>query len=148
MPQCHRRKRVGASTADAPSASAPNLVWAVDFQFDSDERGRPIKICSIVDEHTRECIAGLADRSITATKLTDHLEALAAVRGAPATLRYDNGPELIREAMAHWAGTRTGLNYIPPGRRGATATSSRSTTGSATSASTSTPSTRCSTPAW
>ena len=115
VPQRRRRKRVGASTADAPSASAPNLVWAVDFQFDSDERGRPIKICSIVDEHTRECIGGLVDRSITATKLTDHLEALVAVRGAPATLRCDNGPELISEAMAHWAGTRTGLSYIPPG---------------------------------
>ena len=115
VPQRRRRKRVGASTANAPSASAPNLVWAVDFQFDSDERGRPIKICSIVDEHTRECIAGLVDRSITATKLTCHLEALVAVRGAPATLRCDNGPELISEAMAHWAGTRTGLSYIPPG---------------------------------
>ncbi|OYN84458.1 IS3 family transposase, partial [Parenemella sanctibonifatiensis] len=115
VPQRRRRKRVGASTADAPSASAPNLVWAVDFQFDSDERGRPIKICSIVDEHTRECFGGLVDRSITATKLTDHLEALVAVRGAPATLRCDNGPELISEAMARWAGTRTGLSYIPPG---------------------------------
>lgn len=51
----------------------------------------------------------------TATKLTCHLEALVAVRGAPATLRCDNGPELISEAMAHWAGTRTGLSYIPPG---------------------------------
>lgn len=90
-------------------------MWAVDFQFDSDERGRPIKICSIVDEHTRECIGGLVDRSITATKLTCHLEALVAVRGASATLHCDNGPELISEAMAHWAGTRTGLSYIPPG---------------------------------
>ena len=68
-----------------------------------------------MDEHTRECIGGLVDRSITATKLTCHLEALVAVRGAPATLRCDNGPELISEAMAHWAGTRTGLSYIPPG---------------------------------
>ncbi len=35
---------------------------AVDFQFDADEQGRPIKICSIVDEHTRECIGGLVER--------------------------------------------------------------------------------------
>ncbi|AWD23863.1 IS3 family transposase [Micrococcus luteus] len=109
-PQRRRRKRVGSSTVDAP-----NVVWAVDFQFDADEHGRPIKICSIVDEHTRECIGGLVERSITADRLTAHLEDLVAARGAPAVLRSDNGPEFISEAMADWAGTRTGLSYIPPG---------------------------------
>lgn len=109
------RKRVGSSTVDASAAVAPNLVWAVDFQFDADEQGRPIKICSIVDEHTRECSGGLTERSITADRLTTHLEELVAVRGAPAVLRPDNGPEFISDAMADWAGTRTGLFYIPPG---------------------------------
>ena len=46
-PQRHRRKRVGSSTVDAPAACAPNVVWAVDFQFDVDEKGRAIKIYSI-----------------------------------------------------------------------------------------------------
>ncbi|QBJ20866.1 IS3 family transposase (plasmid) [Kocuria marina subsp. indica] len=115
VPQRRRRKRVGSSTVDAPAAVAPNLVWAVDFQFDADEQGRSIKICSIVDEHTRECIGGLVERSITADRLTAHLEDLVAVRGAPAVLRSDNGPEFISDAMADWAGTRTGLFYIPPG---------------------------------
>lgn len=115
VPQRRRRKRVGSSTVDAPTADAPNVVWAVDFQFDADEHGRLIKICSIVDEHTRECIGGLVERSITADRLTAHLEDLVAARGAPAVLRSDNGPEFISEAMADWAGTRTGLSYIPPG---------------------------------
>ncbi len=115
VPQRRRRKRVGSSTVDAPTADAPNVVWAVDFQFDADEHGRPIKICSIVDEHTRECIGGLVERSITTDRLTAHLEDLVAARGAPAVLRSDNGPEFISEAMADWAGTRTGLSYIPPG---------------------------------
>lgn len=115
VPQRRRRKRVGSSTVDQPTADAPNVVWAVDFQFDADEQGRPIKICSIVDEHTRECIGGLVERSITADRLTTHLEELVAVRGAPAVLRSDNGPEFISEAMADWVGTRTGLSYIPPG---------------------------------
>lgn len=115
VPQRRRRKRVGSSTVDAPAATEANMVWAVDFQFDADERGRAIKICSIVDEHTRECIGGLVDRSITADRLTAHLEDLVGQRGAPAVLRSDNGPEFISEAMADWAGTRTGLFYIPPG---------------------------------
>jgi putative transposase len=115
VPQRQRRKRVGSSTADAPAATAANVVWAVDFQFDADEQGRPIKICSIVDEHTRECLGGLVERSITADRLIDQLDALVAERGAPAVLRSDNGPEFISAAMADWAGTRTRLVYIPPG---------------------------------
>lgn len=115
VPQRRRRKRIGTSTRDAPPACAPNVVWAVDFQFDADEQGRAIKICSIVDEHTRECLGGIVDRSITADRLIDQLEDLIAARGGPAVLRCDNGPEFICEAMGQWAGTRIGLFYIPPG---------------------------------
>lgn len=55
------------------------------------------------------------ERSITADRLTAHLDDLVSLRGAPAVLRSDNGPEFISEAMADWAGNRTGLFYIPPG---------------------------------
>ncbi|TDS82077.1 transposase InsO family protein [Nesterenkonia aurantiaca] len=115
VPQRRRRKRLGSSTIDAPTATAANTVWAADFQFDADEQGQAIKICSIIDEYTRECIGGLVERSITADRLTDHLEDLVAARGAPRVFRSDNGPEFISDAMADWASTRTGLFYIPPG---------------------------------
>jgi hypothetical protein len=116
VPQRRRRKRLGTSTAARmPTAEAPNMVWAVDFQFDSTSDGRPIKIVSIIDEHTRECLGGLVDRSITAVVLIDELDRLAADRGYPAVLRCDNGPELACDAMADWAGERVGLAFIPPG---------------------------------
>jgi putative transposase len=96
-------------------ADAPNRVWAVDFQFDATTDGRPIKIASIIDEHTRECLGGLVERSITADALITELERLASDRGYPAVLRCDNGPELACSAMAEWAGNRVGLCFIPPG---------------------------------
>lgn len=117
VPVRRRRKRVGSSTAAASiAAAAPNTVWALDFQFDADERGRAIKVLTIVDEHTRECLGGLVERSITAEALIDHLDALIAQRGRPAVLRSDNGPEFVSAALAEWAGTSTGLSYIPPGQ--------------------------------
>jgi hypothetical protein len=70
---------------------------------------------SIVDEHTRECLGGLVDRSITSYDLIDELDRLAAVRGYPAVLRCDNGTELACDARADWAGERVGLHFIPPG---------------------------------
>lgn len=115
VPRRRRRKRVGSSTVRAPVADAPNMVWALDFQFDVDEHGRSIKIASIVDEHTRECLGGLVERSITAGRLIEQLDFLVAQRGRPAVVRSDNGPEFIAQAMGDWAGQRTGLSYIPPG---------------------------------
>jgi len=66
VPQRRRRKHHGASTVPDPgTAEAPNRVWAVDFKFDVTTDGRPIKIVSIVDEHTWECLGGLVERSVT-----------------------------------------------------------------------------------
>jgi putative transposase len=118
VPQARRRKRHGRSTApEEITAEAPNWVWAVDFQFDATTDGRPIKIVSIIDEHTRECLGGLVDRSITGEDLVAELARLAAERGAfPAVLRCDNGPELACAAMADWTEGHVGLHFIPPGQ--------------------------------
>lgn len=116
VPQRRRRKRTGTSTTqNLPTADAPNRVWAVDFQFDSTTDGRPIKIATIVDEHTRECLGGLVERNITGDNLIDELDRIATMRGYPAVLRCDNGPELACIAMADWAHGRVGLHFIPPG---------------------------------
>jgi putative transposase len=115
VPQRRRRKRLDASTANPPKPDAPNRVWAVDFQFDATTDGRPVKIVSVIDEHTRECLGGVVARSVTADVLIDELDGIAAIRGYPAVLRCDNGPELACEAMADWAGERVGLAFIPPG---------------------------------
>jgi putative transposase len=104
------------------SAEAPNRVWAVDFQFDVTTDGRPVKIVSIVDEHTRECLGGMVERSITSEHLISELNRLAALRGAfPAVLRCDNGPELACGAMAQWAEGRSGCTSSRQASRGTTA---------------------------
>jgi putative transposase len=87
----------------------------VDFQFDATTDGRPIKSVSIIDEHTRECLGDLVERSVTAAVLIDELDRVAQLRGYPAVLRCDNGPELACAAMADRAGDRVGPSFIPPG---------------------------------
>jgi HTH-like domain len=61
VPQRRRRKRTSTSTTTSAAAQGPNSVWATDFQFDATNDGRPIKMVSIVDEHTRECLGGLVE---------------------------------------------------------------------------------------
>lgn len=95
----------------------PNVVWAVDFQYDATTDGRPIKLLNIVDEHTREALTSLVERNITAERLVAVLDAVVAARGvAPLVLRLDNGPELIATTLSDWCTGRTGMVFIPPGQ--------------------------------
>lgn len=104
-----RRKRIDSSTAPpVPGATSANAMWAVNFQFDSTTDERPIKIGSIVDEHTRECLGGLLERSITAEVPASELNRIAYLRGAsPAVLR--------RTAAATSRADWNGSPCVPPG---------------------------------
>lgn len=117
VPQRRCRKRAGTSTLKPFKPYAANQVWAVDFQFTADEQGRAIKICSIIDEYTRECVGNLVERSITAEKLREHLDIVCLQRETyPQVLRSDNGSEFTSQTMATWASEHTGLVFIPPGQ--------------------------------
>jgi transposase InsO family protein len=110
------RKRVGVSSIPPIEADAPNVVWAIDFQFDSTIGGKAIKIASMVDEHTRCSLLNIVERSITAERLVAELKKVFAVAGGPPkVLRMDNGPEFISQALQQFCDGRTGMSYIPPG---------------------------------
>ena len=82
------------------AADVPKVVWGLDFQFDSTIDGKAIKIASMIDEHTRESLLHLVERSITAERLVPELQGVfAAADGPPMVLRMDNGPELISQAL-------------------------------------------------
>ena len=111
------RKRAGQSSCPPEvAADAPKVVWALDFQFDSTIDGKAVKIASMLDEHTRESLLNIVERSITADRLIDELEkCFAAAGGPPLVLRMDNGPELISQALQSFCAGKVGLSYIPPG---------------------------------
>jgi len=91
-------------------------LWSYDFVMDQTVDGRRLKVLPIVDEFTRECLAILVARSITAEDVVGVLRWLVATRGAPGHLRSDNGPEFIATAVKDWLAT-AGVEtlYIEPG---------------------------------
>jgi putative transposase len=106
----------GVSSIRPVEADAPKVVWAIDFQFDSTVDGKAVKIASMIDEHTRESLVNIVERSITAERLIAELEkCFAAAGGPPMVLRMDNGPELISQALQSFCDGKVGLSYIPPG---------------------------------
>ena len=100
----------------AMSPIAPNALWALDFQFDTTDDNRTIKLLNIVDEFTRECPAIVVERSIDADLVVATLDRLALTRGAPAFVRFDNGPEFVAHAVADWCRFNgVGSIFIDPG---------------------------------
>lgn len=97
------------------------MVWAIDFQFDATVDGKAVKIASGVDEHTRESILDVVDRSITGETLVAALKAVIAVRGLPLILRLDKRwqlfelLEMISDALRDFCDDQIGIIYVPPG---------------------------------
>jgi putative transposase len=80
----------------------PNVLWALDFQFDQTADARVLKLLNVVDEFTRECPGILVARCIDADDVVAFLDKLALSRGVPPYLRFDHGPEFIAQAVADW----------------------------------------------
>ncbi|MBC8404839.1 MAG: IS3 family transposase [Planctomycetes bacterium] len=93
-----------------------NHVWTVDFLFDRTLDGKPIKVLSVLDEFTRECLALPCARSLGAEDVVRVLDLVRAKRGAPVYVRADNGPEFISNALQKWE-KRSGakMRFIKPG---------------------------------
>lgn len=91
-------------------------VWAWDFIHDRDQRNRPLKWFTLIDEYTRECLALEVERSMTSVEVIDVLAHVLLIRGAPGHIRSDNGPEFIACAMRKYLETAgVGTLYIEPG---------------------------------
>jgi len=83
---------------------------------DQTSDGRRLKFLCVVDEFTRECLALEVHRSFRAKDVLAVLAKLIAVRGVPAHLRSDNGPEFVALAVQAWLKTNgIGALYIAPG---------------------------------
>jgi transposase InsO family protein len=93
-----------------------NHVWSFDFVETATHDGRRIRILTLIDEFTRECLALRVDRRINAFGVIETLADVMATKGVPEHVRCDNGPEMVARALREWlAGLGTRPLYIEPG---------------------------------
>ena len=71
--------------------------------MDALDRVLPLRILTVVDQYTRECLCARADRSQSGEKVSEQLERVIALRGAPESITSDNGSEFAGQVMDHWA---------------------------------------------
>ena len=114
-----RKKRKHCVRVGQPlrACTAANQEWALDFVHDAVDCGRAIRVLSVVDAYTRECLALEVDTSFASRRVTRVLEAILAERGVPQAIRCDNGPELTSRHFLAWCIERQiELVHIQPGR--------------------------------
>jgi transposase InsO family protein len=93
-----------------------NHVWSYDFVFDRTHDDRPLRMLTIVDEYTWECLAIDVERRLDSEDVLDRLERLFVERGTPEFIRSDTGGEFVAKAVRDWLG-RLGVQtlFIEPG---------------------------------
>jgi putative transposase len=119
VPQTHHKRRRLGTSKNSCTRRRPEYrhhIWAFDFIFDRDERGRSLKWLTVIDEYTRECLELLPARCLTSLDVIDRLIVLMRTHGAPAHIRGDNGPEFIARALRRWLERASvGTLYVQPG---------------------------------
>jgi transposase InsO family protein len=91
-------------------------VWAYDFVACRTEDGRPVRMLTVIDEFTRECMAIRTARRIRSDDVIHALTELFVLNGVPEHIRSDNGPEFTAKVVRGWL-ERVGVKtlFIHPG---------------------------------
>ena len=93
-----------------------NDVWSYGFVLDRTHDGRPLRLLTIMDEYTPECLSIDVARKLSSEDVLERLTEIFSVRGPPGHLRSDNGPEFTATAVREWlAQLGVGTLYIEPG---------------------------------
>ena len=111
------RKRALGTRAPMAIPQGRNLRWSLDFVADTLVSGRRVRILTLVDDFTRECLTLLVDTSLTGLRVARELDRVAELRRYPGIVVSDNGTELTSNAILTWQ-QQHGVewHYIAPGK--------------------------------
>ncbi len=93
-----------------------NHVWSYDFVSGKTHDGRTLRMLTLIEEYTRECLAIHVARRLGRYEVIEALSDVMLFRGIPEHIRSDNGAEFVAKELRQWlAKLGTGTLYIEPG---------------------------------
>lgn len=93
-----------------------NHVWSFDFAQARTHDGRSLRVLTLIDEHSRACLALKVARRINSVGVIEALAEAMCLHGIPENIRCVNGPEMISKALRKWvAKAGSQIQYIAPG---------------------------------
>jgi len=113
-----RRRKAAANRMDRIVLTGPNQSWSMDFVSDALFDGRKFRALTVVDNHTRECLAFEVAQSLTGDDVVRVLTNIVKERHQyPLRIQTDNGPEFISLAIDKWAYENgVTLDFSRPGK--------------------------------
>jgi putative transposase len=115
-----RRRRRRSSTMRTPRAAVagPNERWAMDFMHDVLATGQHVRVFTLVDVYSRECVALDVAKSFSGADVARLLSEAGDRAGTlPPIIQCDNGTEFTSTALDHWAyWNRVQLDFSRPGK--------------------------------
>lgn len=112
-----RRNKAAQLRQPKQWVGAINEVWSMDFVADALFDGRKLRMLTVVDCHTHECLAIEVGQSLKGEDVVASLNRITEVRGLPRTIKTDNGSEFISKTMDKWAYERgIELDFSRPGK--------------------------------
>jgi putative transposase len=111
-----RRERAQRQRVPLGQAVHPNQKWSMDFVAQRLPDGRWIRVLTVVDQFTRECLTLFAD-ALSGEKVATALDKIVVLRSTPESITVDNGAQFASKAMDLWA-CKNGvhLDFIRPGK--------------------------------
>lgn len=115
-PPKKRVRRRGPSTGWLERATHRHQVWSWDFIHDRTDNGGTLKMLTLIDEYTRQCLAIRPARTLKSEDVLEVVKEAVREHGAPDYLRSDNGSEFIAHVVQDWFREyRIKTIYIEPG---------------------------------
>jgi putative transposase len=112
-----KRKHVRRPAAPLVNLSRANQEWSMNFVADGLATGRAVRVFTLVDSFTRECLALELDSCLSSRRVTRVLDWVIEQRGMPEAIRCDNGPEFTSRHFLAWCEDhKIRTTYIQPGR--------------------------------
>jgi len=112
-----KRRRAAQPRLERPAASLPNERWSMDFMSDALADGRKLRVLTVLDTCTRECVALEVATTFRGSDVAQVLTRVGIERGLPRTITVDNGTEFTSKALDHWAyRNQLKLDYTRPGK--------------------------------
>ena len=103
--------------SERPTAQAVNQIWSMDFTADNLADGRKIRLLTVVDNFSCECLALEVGSGFKGTDVAQVLTRIVAERGKPRWIRCDNGPGFVSKALDQWAyWNKVELDFSRPGK--------------------------------
>ena len=115
-PKPQRIPRQGVSTSLPVQTTHRNHIWTWDFIFDRTDKGSTLKMLTMLDEYTRQCLAIRVERQIRSGQVLATLWQVMMQYGIPEHIRSDNGTEFIAGKIQRWLRVnQIKTLYIEPG---------------------------------